>query len=255
MFVYLWSRRPHKLIINNSGLNGNSEIFLRDIPQKAAHFSQFFCLQKAFKAISNKTGRTSNNFWDRDSRAVIIRANISPVPTFLGRWNVQFGQKWANIMFAHPLDLIMIYEDNICSNVPTVSFIFNQCEWIRNGPPTSRPRTGLPRLNLLMMTSLGEKIIFAFIWSGDGPGPQNKKRLSIQFFPLRANLMDRLGNNLVQIKTYFTGGRSNYRLNDVSSGRCLRWWITIKTSTPSPPSPPPSTTSLTEWSPPLPCCN
>ena len=37
-------------------------------------------------------------------------------------------------MFAQPLDLIMIYWGNICSNVPSlVSFIFNQCEWIRNG--------------------------------------------------------------------------------------------------------------------------
>ena len=77
----------------------------------------------------------------------LSKQNISPSPAkhFQGRrWSCSVRPEMGKYMFADPLDLIMINERNICSNVPlsmsplTVSFIFNQSEWIRNGPTSSK---------------------------------------------------------------------------------------------------------------------
>ena len=114
-------------------------------------------------------------------------------------------------MFAHPLDLIMIYLGNICSNVPHVSFIFNQCEWIRNGSVFHNFSfyfcqclfgrdliilTLCPRL--LMIISWFKKSIFVswlhlkMLWAR----MQQKARTDEQF-----------GNNLSKIKVYLSSGR------------------------------------------------
>ena len=127
-------------------------------------------------------------------------------------------------MFADPLDLIMIYRRNICSNVPhlplsppmsppTVSFIFNQSEWIRNGPASYRNprvcrRPKLKSADLILKINIISSLMMEIYFGLVSQAPSLRRRRGYHqdtIFPRRLDYW--LGNNLSEISVYLSCGR------------------------------------------------